>query len=281
MLKIKVAAPAKINLTLEVLNKRDDGFHNIKSIMQAISLYDYLSFTIEDAAETKIILTGNSDKIPYDNKNLVYKAVEKFLEKAQIKNKKIEVYIEKNIPVEAGLAGGSTDAAAAFFALNKLFNFVLSNNEIQELCASLGSDLNFCLQGGTALCTGRGENIKKINTPDLDITLIKPSKFGISAKEAYTKFSKLPEILKKIPDNTEKMLKIFDKKLLYNSLEQAVINDYDELKEIKNMLPEAVMSGSGPTFFITESKCQIPFDNSRFIVIEGLKSLTDGIKEVC
>ena len=184
MLKIKVAAPAKINLTLEVLNKRDDGFHNIKSIMQAISLYDYLSFTIEDAAETKIILTGNSDKIPYDNKNLVYKAVEKFLEKAQIKNKKIEVYIEKNIPVEAGLAGGSTDAASAFFALNKLFNFVLSSNEIQELCASLGSDLNFCLQGGTALCTGRGENIKKINTPDLDITLIKPSKFGISAKEA-------------------------------------------------------------------------------------------------
>lgn len=281
MLKLKVAAPAKINLTLEVLDKRDDGFHNIKSIMQAISLYDYLSFTIDDSTETEIILAGNSDKIPYDNKNLVYKAVEKFLGKAQIKNKKIEVYIEKNIPVEAGLAGGSTDAAAAFFALNKLFNFVLSNNEIQELCASLGSDLNFCLHGGTALCTGRGENIKKINTPDLDITLIKPSKFGISAKEAYTKFALLPDKIKNIPNNTDKMLHKFDKELLYNSLQNAVINDYEELKEIKKSLPYSLMSGSGPTFFILNSKSPVEFDKNRFIVIEGLKSVTDGIKVIC
>ena len=281
MPRIKVAAPAKINLTLEVLNKRDDGFHNIKSIMQAISLYDYLTFSITDTQKTEIVLKGNSDKIPYDNKNLVYKAIEKFLEKAQIKNKKIEVYIEKNIPVEAGLAGGSTDAAAAFFALNKLFDSVLGDKDIQKLCASLGSDLNFCLSGGTALCTGRGENIEKITTPDIDITLIKPLEFGISAKEAYTKFSFLPEQMKVNPDSTDKMMDGFDKKLLYNSLENAVINDYPDLLEIKKSLPDSIMSGSGPTFFILKPKSPVTFDKNKFILIEGLKSISDGIKEVC
>ena len=87
MHSIKIAAPAKINLTLEVLNKREDGFHNIKSIMQAISLYDYLTFEIEDSTQTEILLSGNSDKIPYDGKNLVHKAITKFLEKTNIKNK--------------------------------------------------------------------------------------------------------------------------------------------------------------------------------------------------
>lgn len=193
MSRIKIAAPAKINLTLEVLDKREDGFHNLKSIMQAISLYDYLTFDVTDSDKTQITLCGNSDKIPYDNKNLVYKAIEKFLEKTAINNKKIEVYIEKNIPVEAGLAGGSTDAAAAFFALNKLFNNPLSNEEIELLCASLGSDLNFCLHGGTALCTGRGEKTKRIPTKQQYVTLIKPLGFGISAKEAYTKFAQMSD----------------------------------------------------------------------------------------
>lgn len=281
MLKIKVAAPAKINLTLEVLNKREDGFHNIKSIMQAISLFDYLTFKIEESINTQIILKGNSDKIPYDSKNLVYKAIVKFLEEAGIKNKKIEVYIEKNIPVEAGLAGGSTDAAATFFALNKVFDKPLSETQINALCASLGSDLNFCLYGGTAQCTGRGENIKRIDTPSIDVTLIKPTGFGISAKEAYTKFANLSDKEKICPDNTDKMAEKFDSSLLYNSLEKAVINDYPELLEIKKALPESIMSGSGPTFFILNKKSPISFDNDRFTAIEGLKSIPTGVFEVC
>ena len=113
MKKIKVAAPAKINLTLEVLDKREDGFHNIKSVMQAIDLYDYLTFEVVESDVTSIILDGNSDKIPYDERNLVYKAINLFLRKLQ-KTAKVSVFIEKNIPIEAGLAGGSTDAAATF-----------------------------------------------------------------------------------------------------------------------------------------------------------------------
>lgn len=278
MQTIKVAAPAKINLTLEVLNKREDGFHNIKSIMQAISLYDYLTFKIEDSESTQILLSGNSDKIPYNEKNLVHKAIVTFLEKANINNKKIEVYIEKNIPVEAGLAGGSTDGAATFFALNELFNKPLTNEEIEELCASLGSDLNFCLNGGTAICTGRGENTRKISVPIQDVTLIKPLGFGISAKEAYTKFSQMED--KSVPDNTEKMAKNFNESLLYNSLEKAVINDYKELQEIKNAIPNSMMSGSGPTFFALQKNCPYSFDKERFIVIENLKFVTDGVKTV-
>ena len=276
MPSIKVAAPAKINLTLEVLDKRPDGFHNIKSIMQAINLYDYLTFNVEDASETQIMLSGNSDKIPYDAKNLVYKAIDKFLSAADIKNKKIEVYLEKNIPVEAGLAGGSTDAAAAFFALNNLFEKPLSDLQIEELCASLGSDLNFCLHGGTAVCRGRGEKTKRITVPGQPVTLIKPLGFGISAKEAYTKFSQLTD--KSVPDNTEKIMENFDKKLLYNSLEKAVIEDYKELLEIKAAVPYSMMSGSGPTFFVLERFSPEQFDSTRFLVIEDLKFISDGVK---
>lgn len=278
MKTLKVAAPAKINLTLEVLNKREDGFHNIKSIMQAVSLYDYLTFSVENAEKTEIVLTGTSQDIPYDSKNLVYKAIDKFLKKTGITGKKIDVFIEKNIPVEAGLAGGSTDAAAAFFALNTLFDKPLTNNEIEELCASLGSDLNFCLYGGTAVCTGRGEKTKRLSTESQNVTLIKPLGFGISAKEAYTKFAQMSD--KSVPDNTDKMMKKFNANLLYNSLEKAVINDYDELLEIKKSIPDSMMSGSGPTFFVLERFSPKSFDKERFLVIEDLHFVTDGVKIV-
>lgn len=281
MKTIKVAAPAKINLTLEVLGKRDDGFHDIKSIMQAINLYDYLTFTTEDNFTNNIYLSGNSSVIPYDERNLIYKAIDKFLLATGISGKKISVYIEKNIPVEAGLAGGSTDAAATFVALNNLFAFPLSEEKINELCASLGSDLNFCLNGGTALCTGRGESIVPIDTPVLDISLIKPLGFGISAKEAYTKFSQLPTEKKVVPNNTEKMCERFDVSLLYNSLELAVINDYEELLDIKNKIPTSMMSGSGPTFFVLDNSVPFNFDKQRFLVIEGLKAIADGVRIVC
>ena len=121
---VKIQCPAKINLTLKILGKRDDGFHNIDSIMQTISLYDYLTISVESAENTEIILSGTSDEIPYDEKNLVYKAGILFLKaiKTPHKDYKIEVYIEKNIPVAAGLAGGSTDAAGMIYGLNKLFD---------------------------------------------------------------------------------------------------------------------------------------------------------------
>ena len=286
--QIKVKAPAKINLTLEVLDKREDGFHNIKSIMQAINLYDYLTFKVSESDSVKINLDGDSKNIPYNEKNLVWKAIVKFFEKTGLKAY-VDVYIEKNIPIEAGLAGGSTDAAATFYALNKIFDYPLSNADIEELCALLGSDLNFCLQGGTAVCTGRGEKIVSIPTQVFDVSIIKPLSFGISAKEAYTKFSQLSLEEQSVPDNTEKLSEILknsipcllNESFLYNSLEFAVINDYKELLEIKKNEPSSVMSGSGPTFFVLKKQFDYAFDDRRFVVINGLKSICDGVKEVC
>lgn len=280
MREVKVKTPGKINLTLEVLNKREDGFHNIQSIMQTISLYDFLTIKIEDFNGISIELSGNSDEIPYDSSNLIYKAAIKFLEASNIKNSKIAIFIEKNIPVAAGLAGGSSNAAGTFYGLNVLYNNILSDEQLNELCASLGSDLNFCLKGGCALCTSRGEVIEQLPSVDLELSLIKPISFGISAKEAYTKFAALED--RSNPDSTSKMEKLilenkFDKKLLYNSLEKAVINDYEELLEIKSKVKDSLMSGSGPTFFVLEPKVDADFDKNRFKIIENLKTLQDGV----
>ena len=187
MKNFTIKAPAKINLTLEVLNKREDGFHNIQSIMHTISLYDILSFYAEHAEQNEIDLSGNNPEIPYDERNLVYKACAAFMEMADIKNTKIKCYIEKNIPVAAGLAGGSTDAAATLRALNEIFENILTETQLNQICATLGSDLNFVLNGGCALCTSRGEIVVPLPKVKSYVSLIKPKNLGICAKEAYQK----------------------------------------------------------------------------------------------
>lgn len=280
MKTIKIKTPAKINLTLEVLNKREDGFHNIQSIMQTINLYDYLRFKIENCNKTEINLSGNSEEIPYNEKNLVYKAVKKYLETAKIDNVKIDIYIEKNIPVSAGLAGGSTNAAGTFFALNKIFK-ALNKEQIEELCAQMGSDLNFCLNGGCMLCTSRGEVTKKLPFIEQDVSLVKPKNVGISAKEAYTKFSLLKD--KSVPNNTQKLIKLlenntFDKSLIYNNLENALFDDYKILKEIKTKLDGSLMSGSGSTFFVLEPYLSAKFDDN-YDIFENLKTIPTGVEE--
>ena len=179
---------AKINIGLKVLNKREDGFHNIDSIMQMIDLYDYLFIGYRRSEVTKINLTGNSTDIPYNEKNLVYKAVELYLKRFQIDNVEIDIYIEKNIPVSAGLAGGSTDAAGALYGLNLLFKKT-DKEELNELCAILGSDLNVCLNGGCVHATSRGEITRKLEDIKSSVSLIKPKGLGISASEAYRKYS--------------------------------------------------------------------------------------------
>lgn len=282
-MKIKVKTPAKINLTLEVLNKREDGFHNIQSIMQTVNLYDYLTFDVQKSDKMQIVLSGNSEEIPYDERNLVYKAIVKFLQKANIENVKVEVYIEKNIPVCAGLAGGSTNAAGAFFAMNKLFDNILSIDEIEELCASMGSDLNFCLNGGCRLCTSRGEITQELPFVETDISIIKPKKLGISAKEAYTKFASLQD--KTNPDNTTKLARLlmenkFDKSLIYNSLEKALFPDYEQLRKIKTKVKNSLLSGSGPSFFVLESSLNANFDEKEYDIFENLKTISTGVLEV-
>ena len=283
MKRIKVKTPAKVNLTLEILNKREDGYHNLQSIMQAVSLYDYLTVEVSPCDIVKINLSGNSTDIPYDSSNLVYKAAVKFLEKANIKGAKININIEKHIPVAAGLAGGSTNAAGTFFALNKLFDNVLNNQELDELCASLGSDLNFCLHGGCMLCTSRGEITEKLPFIEQDISLIKPKKIGISTKEAYGSFAAMSD--KTNPDNTTKLVKLlnegkFDKTLLYNSFEIALFPAHKELEVLKKSIKNSLMSGSGSTFFVLEKNLNSDLDKNEYDIFENLKTINTGVEEV-
>ncbi len=281
MNNIKLKCPAKINLTLEVVNKRDDGFHNIKSIMQMISLYDYLDITAVEADKTEIFLGGNSTEIPYDSRNLVYKAAELFLNKIE-KTAKVEIEIEKNIPVSAGLAGGSTDGAGTLYGLNEIFGRPISKYELHNLCAQLGSDLNVCLEGGTLLATSRGECIEKLKTIDMPVTIIKPQNLGISAGEAYSKYAK--KEIKPQNHMTEKMLRALENNeditpYLYNDLEYAVFDDYKELQLIKSKLPNSIMSGSGPTYFILENVDEIDLPQN-YQIIRGLEFIRFGVGEI-
>lgn len=266
MRTIKVKAPAKINLTLEVMKQRKDGFHEIQSIMQAISLYDYITLQVSPSSKNEITLSGTSTQIPYDEKNLAYKACDLFL--GQIEGSfKVHIHIEKNIPIEAGLAGGSADAAGVFYGLNKIFNNVFSSEELLNLCSQIGSDISFCMFGGTQLATSRGEILKRVDTPEIKVLLIKPKTFGISAKEAYQKFDKLKE--KSKLNATFNMLMAINKKeditpFLENDLERAIDKDYPQIRQLKNYIlglgcKKALMSGSGSTVFgIYDKEMELP-----------------------
>lgn len=255
-MEINVKCPAKINLDLKVFPKRKDGFHPIKSVMQTIDLFDYVKIKLNEGKG--IILSGNSHEIPYDEKNICYKAAKLFLEKIQ-KECKIEIYIEKNIPVCAGLAGGSTDAAGVLFGLNKLLNEPLSATELHNLASQLGSDLNFCLAGGCKLCEGRGENLTNLEFIESPITLVKPKNLQISTKYAYDKFDTLKE-----------------KSNMPNDLEFALLNDFKELNFLHSKGLQ--MSGSGPTYFIKKEKLNLKLDEN-YQIIENLKTINHGVIE--
>ena len=279
MNSIKINCPAKINLLLEIINKREDGFHNIKSVMQTISLYDTLEIKISKDTE-KILLSGNSQEIPYNEKNLVYKAADLFYRETGLTGFGTEIYIDKRIPIAAGLAGGSTDAAGTIFGLNELFRRPLDRKKLHALCETLGSDLNVCLEGGCILATSRGEVIQKLKPLKSKLTLIKPKNLGISAREAYTKYSN--KTIKPRNNMAEKMLDAIDKnddfsKYLYNDLEYAVFDDYKELQKIKQCIPNAVMSGSGSTYFVLEEEVSTDKLGPDFQIIKGLEFIEEGV----
>ena len=264
MPEIKVKCPAKINLTLKITGKRPDGFHNIESIMQTINLFDILTIKLEKSDSFCINLEGNSNEIPYDEKNIVYKAIKLYFENLPEKYH-INVYIDKNIPVAAGLAGGSTDAAGVLFGINKLLNEQFSKSKLHEICAKLGSDLNFCLEGGRQMTSGRGEILNPLQFEEFNLSLIKPQAIGISAKEAYLKFS---DKLQNGCAGREDFI---------NDLEWGLIENYPELKKIKNIYPKSIMSGSGSTYYII---------NDTFSPIEGywiknnLRAIPYGVTEI-
>ncbi|EGQ3922928.1 4-(cytidine 5'-diphospho)-2-C-methyl-D-erythritol kinase [Staphylococcus pseudintermedius] len=247
-------APAKINLTLDTLYKRDDGYHEVEMIMTTIDLSDRLSF--EKRNDSRIVLKVDETFIPSDDRNLAYRAALLMKETYQIKQG-VTITLEKNIPVSAGLAGGSSDAAATMRGMNRLFELNRSLDELSELSAAIGSDVPFCVYGTTALCKGRGEILEILpKTPSAWVIVAKPQA-GLSTPEIYGGL----DLSQPFPVHTEQCLKAIEEndydalcKSLSNRLEPVSMQLQPEIAKIKtNMLNNgadgALMSGSGPTVY--------------------------------
>lgn len=254
MKEITVPAPAKINLALKIKGLRSDGYHEVELIMQSISLHDRIRLRKNDGG---IRLTTSDPSLPVGKKNLAYRAAEVILDYVNLPAA-VDIHIEKRIPVAAGLAGGSTDAAAVLVGINKLFGLSLADEVLLELAAGLGSDVPFCLHGGTAFAYGRGEKIRQL--PDierLDLVIVNPG-IPISTPWAYTQYDRSG---KKSNLSVNKLLQIIeeDKEIDWqegwgNDLEGIVLKEYKELPLIKERLKAmgaqfVLMSGSGSTFF--------------------------------
>lgn len=249
-----VLAPAKINLGLEILGKNNDGYHNVEMVMQTVSLYDKVTVSVTSNGDINVICDKNINC--ESNRNIAYRCAEEFFEYTKIKNPGITIKISKNIPMEAGLAGGSTDGAGTLIALNKIFGTNLSTDELMNLGAKIGADVPFCVLKGTAIATGIGTDLAKISTfQDYSVVIVKPD-FSISTKEAYeksdsldiknhTKFDKLLKALKE--KNTVKI-----GENLFNRFESVI--SQKEIFYIKDKLINlgangAIMSGSGSSVF--------------------------------
>lgn len=251
---ITALARAKINLTLDVLGKRPDGYHEVEMVMQSIELHDRLEFS-PGTGEISLLVEGGA--VPSGVDNLVYRAAELIRAHGKIKAG-VNIRLEKAIPVAAGLGGGSADAAVTLAALNKMWGMGLSLSELMLLGERLGADIPFCLLGGTALACGKGERLEQLpSCPRLGLVLVKPS-FGVSTASVYQAFT--PGSVRKKPDNRSMVKAIRERNVagiidgLANTLEPITINMHPEIAKIKDKLREAgapgvLMSGSGPTVF--------------------------------
>ncbi|MEN3190364.1 MAG: 4-(cytidine 5'-diphospho)-2-C-methyl-D-erythritol kinase [Atribacterota bacterium] len=253
---IVINSYSKINLILNILNRREDGYHEIETIMQSVNLADKITITEK---EDRIEIECNNPQVPVNNKSLAYRSAEKILKKYKIE-RGVKIKIDKNIPIAGGMAGGSANSAAILTGINKIFNLNLSNEDLREMGEELGMDVPFCLRNGTALALHRGEKILHLPpiTPPLWIIVINPG-FEISTQWAYNNIN-----LRKTKNgrnNMEAMLVALKRgipgeiaKNLFNSFEELIIKKYPEVGRIKDRLLNAgalgaLMSGSGPTVF--------------------------------
>ena len=251
---ISLKAHAKVNLFLEILGKRDDGYHEIETIMQEISLADNLQF---EEIQEGIKLECNNKNIPINQDNLVCKAANLILKECGIK-KGVLISLEKNIPVGAGLGGGSSDAAATLKALNSLWKVGLNDGDLIEFAAKLGSDIPFFINGKTSLCSGRGEVISPVKVRDRMDYLILFPRVHISTETIYKNLK--IDLTKKRKDVSVFLdaLKYSEvdgiSKLLFNRLEEVIFATYPDLLQIKSSLESfdfcgLSISGSGSAFF--------------------------------
>ncbi|MRH44997.1 4-(cytidine 5'-diphospho)-2-C-methyl-D-erythritol kinase [Aquibacillus halophilus] len=247
-------APAKINLTLDVLYKRPDDYHEIEMVMTTIDLADRIELV--SLNEDCIKIESENRFVPNDERNLAYRAAKLLKETYQI-TKGVKIYIEKHIPVAAGLAGGSSDAAATLRGLNRLWSLGLSIERLASLGAKIGSDVSFCVYNTTALAQGRGEIITELPAPPACwVVLAKPT-LGVSTQSIYQKLN-LSEVNH---PNTTAMIDALKNgdylsmcRELGNVLEPTTVSLYQEVYQIKRQMEQSgadavLMSGSGPTVF--------------------------------
>lgn len=282
-----VDAQAKINLTLDITGKRPDDYHEVAMVMQAIALSDQIKFA-ETAKSRGIMLRTNVPGLPCGERNLAYRAAQLFLDKFAIKQG-VSIELTKNIPIAAGLAGGSTDAAAVLTSLNQLFGIGLTEEELCQMGAALGSDVPFCIQGGTKLATGRGEVLQSLpSMPECYVILAKPP-VKVSTAWAYQNYQAAK--VSEHPD-TAGIILCLEKRdltgigqLLCNVLESVTISRHAEIARLKRLMLKqgamaSLMSGSGPTVFGLT-----PDPQKAAYIVEKLRTLTSAqvilTKTVC
>ena len=266
----------KINLGLDVLRRREDGYHEVRMIMQTVGLYDLL--TMKKRKDGKIKMTCNLAFLPTDERNLVYKAVKLIKDKYDIKDG-VEIDLNKRIPVAAGMAGGSSNCAAALKGMNELFDLSLSIDELCEIGVTLGADVPYCIWGGTALSEGIGEKLSRVEAmPDCYILIAKP---GISVSTAFVYKNLDLAGLSRHPDIDGMLECLKEKDLegicgrLENVLESVTVKEYPIIEQVKTHLMKqgamgALMSGSGPTIFAIFKEKKTA-DNA----LESLRSIND------
>lgn len=253
-MKLFVKAPAKINLALDVLRKREDGYHEVNMVMTMIDLADRLE--IAEIAEDRIHVTTSSGFLPDDERNFAYRAAQLVKHRFGIK-RGVAIAIDKQIPVAAGMAGGSSDAAAVLKGLNRLWALGLSKEELAQLGTEIGSDVAFCVYGGTAVATGRGEIISPLSPPPpCWVVLAKPD-IGVSTKETYRRLDltsaghpDVDAVIDAIERNDYETLC----RSMGNILEGPTVRRVPEVALIKEKMAHfgadgVLMSGSGPTVF--------------------------------
>jgi len=247
-------AYAKINLGLDVVRRLPNGYHEVRMIMQTIGICDILTFT---KASSGIYLQVDNQELPADANNLIYKAAKLLMDTAGI-TEGVRITLEKHIPIAAGMAGGSTDAAATFWGLNDLFELGYSMEQLKELGVRIGADVPYCIQGGTALAEGIGEVLSELPAPPRCHLVIAKPDINVSTKFVYENLK--ANELKEHPDidgmieaiRSSSLKGITDR--LANVLETVTIPAYPIIRDIKDQMlacgaENALMSGSGPTVF--------------------------------
>lgn len=251
---IQLKAKAKINLSLDVLGKRRDGYHELKTIMQTVELHDIVTL---EATEKDIQIICDKGYVPTDENNTAWKAANLLMQKYGIK-KGVRIHIRKNIPVAAGLAGGSADAASVLKGMNLLYKLGMNENELMEAGLRIGADVPFCIRGGTVLAEGIGEKLTPLKCLDgVDIIIIKPK---VSVSTAWV-YKNLDMSTINVRPDTDKLINAIEEKNLdflsenmKNVLETVTLSKYEIVNKIKSRLIEcgalgSMMSGSGPSVF--------------------------------